>query len=194
MEELRLVSDEDGKRIDVWLSCKLGNYSRTYIQNIIDGGNVLVNNKIIKPNYKLKKDDVVTVSIPEPEILDIKPEQINLDIIYEDSDIIVINKPKGMVVHPAPGNYSGTLVNALMNHCKGGLSDINGVIRPGIVHRIDKDTSGVLVVAKNNFAHEKLARIVKAHELKRIYVAIVNGVIRENKGIINAPIGRHPVD
>jgi len=194
MEIITIVSDINGKRIDAWLSEKLENYSRSFIQKLIQNENVKVNNNIVKANYKLKNGDAVAVSIPEPVKLEVKPEKIPLDILYEDDDIIVVNKSKSMVVHPAAGNYTGTLVNALMEHCGDSLSDINGVIRPGIVHRIDKDTTGVLVVAKSNAAHEKLSFMLKEHDINRIYVAVVDGVIRENSGKIDAPIGRHPVD
>ena len=194
MKEIRLVSDVEKIRIDRWLPSILESSSRSYVQKLIDDGLVQVNGGRIKSNYKLKKGDEVFVSMPEPEKLDVKAEKIDLDILYEDDDIIVVNKPKGMVVHPAAGNYSGTLVNALMEYCGDTLSDINGVIRPGIVHRIDKDTSGVLVVAKNNIAHERLSARLKDHDIKRVYVALVNGVIREEAGVIDAPIGRHPVE
>jgi len=194
MDNIKLISEEDGIRIDAWLTSKLEKYSRSYIQKLIDDKLVTVNDKIVKSNYKLKQGDRVEVNVPEPVKLDVVPEKIDLDILYEDDDIIVVNKPKGMVVHPAAGNYSGTLVNALMEHCGGSLSDINGVIRPGIVHRIDKDTSGVLVVAKNNEAHDILSKKLKKHDIKRIYVAVTEGVIREDTGKIVAPIGRHPVE
>jgi 23S rRNA pseudouridine1911/1915/1917 synthase len=194
MEEIKFISDEHEIRIDAWLSGKLKQYSRTYIQKLVDDGVIKVNDKKVKTNYKIKIGDVIVITIPEPEILDVKPEKIDLKVLYEDSDIIVIDKSKGMVVHPATGNYSGTLVNALMDYCGDSLSDINGVIRPGIVHRIDKDTSGVLVIAKSNIAHERLSEKLKTHDIKRIYVALVEGIIREECGKIDAPIGRHPVD
>lgn len=187
-------SDAD-RRLDVWLTSKLtGDFSRSFIAKLIEDGNCTVGGRTVKTGYKLKQGDNIEVNIPEPKVLDVKPEQIPLDIIYEDNDIIVINKRRGMVVHPAAGNYSGTLVNALLTHCEGSLSDINGVIRPGIVHRIDKDTSGVLVIAKNNAAHSFLSEKLKDHDIQRVYVAIVEGVIREDSGKIDAPIGRHPVD
>lgn len=194
VEEIKLVSDENGVRIDAWISKRLEKYSRSYIQKLIDDGLVSVNGSVVKANYKVKMEDNITVQIPEPEVLDIVPEDIDVPILYEDEHIIVVNKPKGMVVHPAAGNYSGTLVNALMKHCGDNLSSINGVIRPGIVHRIDKDTSGVLVVAKSDEAHEKLSSMLKEHDINRVYIALVHGIIREESGKIDAPIGRHPVD
>lgn len=194
MEDIKLNSIDQNQRIDGWLSANLKQYSRTYLQKLVNDGLVTVNGKIVKTNHKIKVGDEVVISIPEPEKLDVKAEKIDLDVLYEDNDIIVINKPKGMVVHPAVGNYSGTLVNALMEHCGDSLSDINGVIRPGIVHRIDKDTSGVLVIAKSNVAHEKLSEKLKDHDIKRIYVALVDGIIHEDCGKIDAPIGRHPVE
>lgn len=194
MEEIKLISVQKNERLDAWLSGKLEKYSRTYVKKLIDDARVLVNGKAVKSNYKLKENDTVAISIPDPEVLDVKAENIDLNVVYEDDDLVVIDKPKGMVVHPAAGNYSGTLVNALMDYCGESLSDINGVIRPGIVHRIDKDTSGLLVVAKNNNAHEKLSAMLKEHDITRIYVAVVEGIIREEGGKIDAPIGRHPVD
>lgn len=194
MEVIKLVSDVKDIRLDVWLSEKLENHSRSYIQKLIDEENITVNQQAVKANCRLKPGDEITVELPEPELLDVRPEKIELTVLYEDEDLIVVNKPKGMVVHPAVGNYSGTLVNALMWYCGERLSDINGVIRPGIVHRIDKDTSGVLVVAKNNEVHEKLSDKLKHHDINRIYVAVVKGIIREESGKIDAPIGRHPVD
>ncbi|MEN2776082.1 RluA family pseudouridine synthase [Acetivibrio clariflavus] len=193
-EEIKLISEENGTRIDAWLSKMLDKYSRSYIQKLINDGLVLVNGTAVKSNYKVRMKDNITVQIPEPEVLDIVPEDIDVPILYEDEHIIVVDKPKGMVVHPAAGNYSGTLVNALMKHCGDNLSSINGVIRPGIVHRIDKDTSGVLVVAKSNEAHEKLSMMLKEHDINRVYIALVHGIIREEAGKIDAPIGRHPVD
>jgi len=191
MKEIKLISAESGIRIDIWVSLKLKEYSRNYINNLIENKLLLVNKKDIKPSYKIKVNDEILVNIPEPQLLNIVSENINIPILYEDDDIIVVDKPKGMVVHPAAGNYSGTLVNALLAHCKDGLSNINGIIRPGIVHRIDKFTSGIIVVAKNNNAHEKLSKLFKAHDIKRVYIAVVDGVIREESGKIDAPIGRH---
>lgn len=194
MKKETLIADESGVRIDTYLANELKDQSRSYLQKLIDDGDVTVNTKRIKSNYKVKAGDVIEVTIPDPVKLDVEPENIDLDIIYEDNDIIVVNKPKGMVVHPAAGNYSGTLVNALLAHCEGSLSDINGVIRPGIVHRIDKDTTGILVVAKNNEAHEGLSEKLKVHDINRVYTAICEGVIKEDSGTVDAPIGRHPVD
>jgi len=186
--------EDSGTRLDVYLTSKLSELSRSYVSKLIEAGNITACGKNVKPGYKLKPGDKIFVKIPEPKPLEVVPEKIDLDIIYEDNDIVVINKPKGMVVHPAAGNYSGTLVNALLDHCEGSLSDINGVIRPGIVHRIDKDTSGVLVVAKNNDSHGKLSALLKTHDIQRIYLAVASGVINEDGGRIEAPIGRHPVD
>lgn len=194
MEELWLDADVKDKRLDAWLSEKLAQYSRSYIQKLVGEGKVEVNGVAVRSNYKVKPGDRVLVQIPDPEKLDVVPELIKLDILYEDEDLVVVNKPRGMVVHPAAGNYSGTLVNALMGYCGDDLSDINGVIRPGIVHRIDKDTTGVLVVAKSNRAHEGLSEKLKVHDIKRVYSALVEGVIREDAGRVDAPIGRHPVD
>jgi 23S rRNA pseudouridine1911/1915/1917 synthase len=194
-EHFTIDENDVDKRLDVWLTVSLeGDYSRSFITKLIEDGSCTVGGKKVKAGYKLKKNDHIEVNIPEPKLLDIQPEQIPLDIIYEDNDIIVINKPRGMVVHPAAGNYSGTLVNALLMHCGDSLSDINGVIRPGIVHRIDKDTSGVLVIAKNNAAHSFLSEKLKDHDIQRVYIAVAEGVIREDSGKVDAPIGRHPVD
>ncbi|MCM8711020.1 RluA family pseudouridine synthase [Clostridium sp. SYSU_GA19001] len=192
-KEFIVENDLNEIRLDVYLSGKLQDKSRSFIQGLIEEGKVLVNNLSKKSNYKVKVNDKVKVVIPEPVSLDIEPENIPLDIMYEDSDVIVINKPQGMVVHPAPGINKGTLVNALMNHCTD-LSGINGVTRPGIVHRIDKDTSGVLVVAKNDYAHNKLSQQLKDHSMRRIYIALVEGVIKREEGTIDAPLGRHPIE
>ncbi|MFA9398998.1 MAG: RluA family pseudouridine synthase [Clostridiaceae bacterium] len=182
-----------GKRLDVFLTEKQEDKSRSYIQNIIDQGNVEVNNKKEKTGYKIKLNDQVELCIPEVKSLNVDAEDIPLDIIYEDGEVIVINKKQGMVVHPAVGNYSGTLVNALLNHCND-LSGINGITRPGIVHRIDKDTSGILVVAKNDFSHNKLAAQLKEHTMNRVYYCLVHGNIKVESGIVDKPLGRHKTE
>ncbi|MFO7295119.1 MAG: RluA family pseudouridine synthase [Clostridia bacterium] len=195
METLRFEVEQadDKKRIDVFLTEKLPEHSRSYIQKLIKDGLVSVNGQKVKCNFKVKPGCLIDVTIPPPKEVSLQPEPLELDIVYEDNDIVVINKPQGMVVHPAPGNYSGTLVNALLYSCDG-LSGIGGEIRPGIVHRLDKDTSGLLVVAKNDAAHQSLAQQIKDRTLKRIYWCIVEKNIKEDKGIINAPIGRHPTN
>ncbi len=195
MEELifKITSEEVNKRIDKYLSEVIENKSRSFIQGLIDNDNIKVNDKLIKSNYKLKLNDIIEVNLPEPLELEVKAEDIKLDIVYEDHDVIVVNKPQGMVVHPAPGNYTGTLVNALLYHCKD-LSGINGVIRPGIVHRIDKDTSGILVVAKNDNSHNFLATQLKDHSMKREYYALVEGRVKNDIGTINEKLGRDPKD
>lgn len=191
--EFNIEKGEENQRLDVFLSSKLEGKSRSYIQQLIEEGNVLIFQKQKKSNYKIKFLDKVFVHIPENKQLDLEPEDIPLDILYEDMDLIVVNKPQGMVVHPAPGNYTGTLVNALLFHCND-LSGINGVNRPGIVHRIDKDTSGVLVVAKNDNSHKALAKQLKEHSMTRVYVALVEGIIKQDEGIVDAPLARHPVE
>lgn len=193
--KITVDSQEAGQRIDVLCVTEFQDKisSRSYVQKLIESGNISVNCKEVKTNYKVKTGDKITFVPPKPQEVTILPENISIDIVYEDSDILVINKARGMVVHPAPGNYSGTLVNALLYHCKD-LSDINGIIRPGIVHRIDKDTTGLLVVAKNNPAHIFLSEQLKNHDIKREYIAVAEGIIKENSGTINLPIGRHPVD
>ena len=184
-----------GVRIDKFLSSVESlELTRSAIQNLIDKGEVSINGRVVSKNYKLKLNDTVTLNIPEPEVLNVVAEDIQLNIVYEDDYLLVVNKPKGMVVHPAPSNYSGTLVNALMYHCKDSLSGINGVIRPGIVHRIDKNTSGLLIVAKTDVAHLGLAEQIKEHSFTREYEAIVLGRFKSLTGTVNAPIGRHPVD
>jgi len=195
MESFEFKVDEDsvGTRLDVFIASKFDDKTRSYFQGIIEGETVTVNGKCRKSNYKLKLAESVALDIPEAVELNIKAEEIPLDVLYEDGDVIVINKPQDMVVHPAPGNYSGTLVNALLNHCKD-LSGINGVIRPGIVHRIDKDTSGALIVAKNDNSHNALAKQFKEHTITRSYLAIVEGIIKTDEGTIDQPIGRHPKD
>ncbi|GAA0115909.1 RluA family pseudouridine synthase [Clostridium senegalense] len=195
MEKILLKVDEDNinKRLDLFISENLEGKSRSYVQGLIEDEKVKVNEKIKKSNYKLKLEDVINIEVPQPRELEIEAEDISLDIVYEDSDVIIVNKAKDMVVHPAPGNYNGTLVNALLYHCKD-LSGINGVARPGIVHRIDKDTSGILVIAKNDNAHNRLAEQFKDHSITRTYYALVEGVIKTDSGVIDAPIGRHPVE
>lgn len=183
-----------GERIDKYITQKCELNSRSAAQKILEDGGVKVNGIIISKNYKVKAGDKITVQIPEAKELEVEAQNIPLDIRYEDSDLLVVNKPKDMVVHPAAGNYDGTLVNALLYHCKGSLSGINGVIRPGIVHRIDKDTSGLLIVAKNDFAHINLAEQIKAHSFTRQYQSVVYGKMKNETGKIDAPIGRHPVD
>lgn len=187
--------DEAGTRIDKFVTDALNDeaISRTQVQDWIKSGSVTVNDKSIKSNYKVQQNDVVSIVVPEAEELDIVAENIPLDIIYEDSDVIVVNKRRGMVVHPAPGHSSGTLVNALMYHCKD-LSGINGVLRPGIVHRIDRDTTGLLMVAKNDLAHVSLAEQLKEHTVTRRYTALVHGNVPHDSGTIDAPIGRDPHD
>lgn len=194
MNKYFLVENEEGIRIDVYLAEELSDASRSRVQKLIKAGNICVNEKPVKANYRLVLGDRVCVDVPEAKEPDIVPEDIPLDILYEDADVIVINKPKQMVVHPAPGHYSGTLVNALMHHCKSDLSGINGDLRPGIVHRIDMDTTGSLVVCKNDLAHQSLSEQLKEHSINRIYEAIVHGNVKEDKGTVNAPIGRHPVE
>lgn len=189
--EFLITEENKNKRLDTFLAENLDGKSRSFIQGLIEKEEVLVNSNIKKSNYKLRIGDEVQVNIPDPTHVNIEPENIPIDIIYEDSDVIVVNKPQGMVVHPAPGNYEGTLVNALLNHCSD-LSGINGVARPGIVHRIDKDTSGILVVAKNDNAHNKLSEQFKEHSITRVYLALVEGIIKEDEGTIDAPLARHP--
>ena len=188
------IETENGERIDKYLTNEMTDFSRSYIQKLIKDGHVSVNGKIVKANYKLSYDELVAVEIPDLKEPDIVPENIPLDILYEDQDILIVNKPKGMVVHPAAGHYSGTLVNALMYHCGDSLSGINGVMRPGIVHRIDMDTTGSLLICKNDRAHQHLAEQLKVHSIKRIYHAIVHGNVKEDHGTIDAPIGRHPIE
>ena len=190
---LSVSSDDRGKRIDVFLS-ERACVSRSAAAKLVEEGNVLVNGKAVAKNYKLTEGDSVSVEIPEAEPSEAIPENIPLDIVYEDDDIIVVCKPQGMVVHPAAGNPTGTLVNALLYHCGDSLSGIGGVVRPGIVHRIDKDTGGLLVVAKNDEAHLFLSEQLKTHDVSRIYTAIVLGNFKEDSGTVDAPIGRHPTN
>lgn len=185
--------ENQGVRVDKFLSENIDNISRSSIVNMIENGNLLVNGKEQNKKYKLKLNDSITLTVPDPVEYSVEAENIPLDIVYEDEDLLVVNKAKGIVVHPAPGNYTGTLVNGLMYHCKDSLSGINGVLRPGIVHRIDKNTSGLLIVAKNDFAHNGLAEQIKEHSFKREYQTIVYGNVKEN-GTVNAPIGRSKKD
>jgi len=187
--QVTVAAEQKNKRIDKFVAGINNEWSRTQVQQWIKDDVVTVNGKAVKGNYKVKEEDEITVTIPEPEELDIQPEDLNLEIYYEDADVLVVNKPRGMVVHPAPGHTSGTLVNGLMHHCTD-LSGINGVMRPGIVHRIDKDTSGLLMVAKNDMAHESLVNQLVAKTVTRRYKAIVHGVIPHDKGTIDAPIAR----
>ena len=193
MKELIYMAAQPGERLDVFLARQQSELSRAHIQKLTAAGDVLVNQEVRKANYKLKLGERVTLRLPEAEATEIEPEDIPLDILYEDADIIVINKARGMVVHPAAGVYHGTLVNALLAHCKD-LSGINGLIRPGIVHRLDKDTSGVMVAAKNDKAHLDLAEQIRTKAAHRRYWAVVHGNIKEEEGVIHGAIGRHPVD
>lgn len=189
------ISDSNAnQRIDKFLSDNLNGFTRNAIAKLITEGNVTVNKTVISKNYKCKKNDLIEIHIPDAKPLDVAAENIPLDIVYEDGDLLVVNKPKGMVVHPAAGNYDGTLVNALLYHCKDSLSGINGVIRPGIVHRIDKDTSGLLIVAKNDAAHLSLAQQIKEHSFHRAYQAVCYGNIKNDSGTVHQPVGRHPKD
>lgn len=196
MEYFTFVAEKAdvGSRIDVFLAENMEDVSRSSVQKWIETGNICVNGGRVKANYKLREKDVIDVEVPEAQEVEILPENIPLDILYEDKDVIVVNKPQGMVVHPAPGHYTGTLVNALLSHCKEDLSGINGEKRPGIVHRIDKDTSGVLMVAKNNQAHQALAAQLAEHSITRKYNAIVYQGFREDSGTVDQPIGRNPQD
>src|SRR4051794_19200798 len=191
--EHTILEEQKGDRIDKVISTLDEEWSRTQVQQWIKEGNITVNGQQIKTNYKCSLNDQIEITIPDPEELDVVPEDLNLKIYYEDSDVLVVNKPRGMVVHPAPGHMSGTLVNGLMFHCKD-LSGINGVLRPGIVHRIDKDTSGLLMVAKNDKAHEKLVNQLVEKSVTRKYKAVVHGVISHDFGTIEAPIGRDSKD
>lgn len=191
MENLffNITIEEQGQRIDKYLSVMIEGKSRSFVQGLIDDGKVKANGKIIKSNYKVKNNDCIDIEMPDPIELNVSAEEMDLDIVYEDEDVLVVNKDKGVVVHPAPGNYNGTLVNGILHHCSD-LSGINGVIRPGIVHRIDKDTSGILVIAKNDEAHNNLAVQFKDHSIKREYYALVEGKFSNLKGTIDKPISR----
>lgn len=189
-----VVEDGNMLRIDRYLSECYGDLSRSHLQKLVKAGDVLVNGESVKSNYKVSEGDQIRLTLPAAREPQIAAEPMELDVLYEDADVIIINKPKGMVVHPAPGHYSGTLVNGLMYHCREDLSGINGVLRPGIVHRIDMDTTGVLIACKNDLAHSAIAKQLKDHSVTRKYYAIVYGVLKEDSGTINASIGRHPVD
>ena len=183
---------DGGIRLDTFVSRKLASHSRSSIQGLIKGGNIKVNDALVKPNYRLRGEDRIEILIPPPKKVSLEPENIDLEIIYQDADIAVINKPQGMVVHPGPGNYSGTMVNALLDKFDQ-LSGVNGKIRPGIVHRLDKETSGLIVIAKNDYAHEFLAKQLAERTAYRVYWAIVENNIKEDSGTIDAPIRRHPI-
>lgn len=191
--EAQITTAESGTRLDTYLAAILDGISRSYIQKLISEQRILINSRPVKANYKIKTADQVFVEIPDVAPIDILPEPMDLDIVYEDGDMLIVNKPMGMVVHPAHGHYHGTLVNGLLAHCTD-LSGINGKMRPGIVHRIDKDTSGLLMIAKNDMAHQHLAAQLKEHSTKRAYYALVQGVLSEPAGLIDAPIGRHETE
>ena len=192
--EITVEESDIDKRIDLFLAGNLESFSRSYIQDLIKKGKATISGKPVKANYRLREGDSVVLSIPKPKPLEILPENIPLNILYEDDDVILVNKPKGMVVHPAAGHYSDTLVNALLYHCKDNLSGINGVLRPGIVHRIDMDTTGVIIVCKNDMAHQHIAEQLANHSITRKYVAIVTGNIKEDEGVIDAAIARSKSD
>lgn len=194
MKEYIVSQEEKGKRLDTYIPSVDTDITRTSAQRLIEDGNILVNGKNAKVSYKIQENDKISVEIPKPKQIELKAQDIPIEIVYEDSDIIVVNKPKGMVVHPANGNPDGTLVNAIMAICKDSLSGIGGEIRPGIVHRIDKDTSGLLIVAKNDNAHVKMSEQIKNHEVKKTYIALVRGVFKENEATIDMPIGRSTSD
>jgi len=191
--EIIIISDTENERIDVYVSSQQGDISRNSVEKLIADGSIRVNDKNVKANYKVKLNDCIRIVLPEPEALDIAAEDIPIEIVYEDDDLAVINKPQGMVVHPAPGHYSGTLVNGLMYHLKN-LSSINGILRPGIVHRLDMNTSGLMLVAKNDKSHNFLAKCLKEHSINRIYFALVEGNIKDDSGVIDAPLGRSEKD
>jgi 23S rRNA pseudouridine1911/1915/1917 synthase len=190
---LEIDPEYAGERIDVYTSTLLEGFSRTRIQKLIEEAFILVNNKAVKRSHKLKEGDIVELNIPEDKPVTIEPENLKIDIVYEDNDLVIINKPAGMLTHPAPGRYTGTLVNAILYHCKDSLSGINGYLRPGIVHRLDKDTTGLIMIAKNDFTHQHLASQIQNRTVDKYYATIVTGNIKVDSGVINAPIGRHPV-
>lgn len=192
--EFLVPEEEAGKRLDLVLAGKCPDYTRSYLQKLCKEQRVRANEKIVKSNYKCRAGDHIVLMVPAPKELEVKPEEMDLDVVYEDQDVILVNKPKGMVVHPAAGHDTGTLVNGLLARCRGELSGINGVLRPGIVHRIDKDTTGILVVCKNDAAHQKIAEQLQEHSITRVYHAIVYGILKKDEGTIDAPIGRSPKD
>ena len=192
--QFKILEEEKGERIDKFLVMKFPDYSRTFFQNLMDKEMVLVNQKSIKANYKLRNNDVISLQIPEPKEIEVIGEEIPLDILYEDKDVLIVNKPKGMVVHPSAGHENGTLVNAILHHCHDELSGINGEIRPGIVHRIDMDTTGSLIICKNDVAHQKIAEQIAEHTVNRIYVGLVHGRMHQEEGTIHTLIGRSPKD
>ena len=191
---LRPTELDAGKRVDAWLPSQAEGLTRSAAQRLLEEGRVTLNGKPLAKNYKLTGGETLAVSLPDPEPLDALPQDIPLDVVFEDADVIVVNKPKGLVVHPAPGHPDGTLVNALLHHCGGSLSGVGGALRPGIVHRIDRDTSGLIIAAKNDFAHQALAAQLQDHSLARTYECIAMGGFREDRGTVDAPIGRHPAD
>ena len=190
----KIVVDEQNLRLDTYITSKSSNISRVMVQKLIESGNITVNSKKKKTSYKVQIGDIIEINIPKPRNAKIKPEDIPIEIVYEDDDIVVVNKPKGMVVHPANGNPNGTLVNAVMAACKGTLSGIGGEIRPGIVHRLDKDTSGLLIIAKNDKAHINMSNQIKNREVRKKYIALVRGIVNEDEATINMPIGRSTKD
>ena len=191
---LRPAETDAGARVDVWLAGQLEGLTRSAVQRLLEEGRVLRDGRPLAKNCRLTGGEALTVSLPEPEPVDALPQDIPLDVVYEDADVIVVNKPKGLVVHPAPGHPDGTLVNALLFHCGGSLSGVGGALRPGIVHRIDRDTSGLIIAAKNDFAHQALAAQLQDHSLARTYECLAAGSFREDRGTVDAPIGRHPAD
>ena len=191
---LRPTESDAGKRVDAWLSAQAEDLTRSAAQRLLEEGRVTLGGRPLAKNYKLTGGETLAVSLPDPEPIDAAPQDIPLDVVYEDADVIVVNKPKGLVVHPAPGHPDGTLVNALLYHCGGSLSGVGGALRPGIVHRIDRDTSGLIIAAKNDFAHQALAAQLQDHSLARTYECVALGGFQEELGTVNAPIGRHPVE
>ena len=191
---LRPTETDAGSRVDAWLAGQLEGLTRSAVQRLLEEGLVLLNGRPLAKNHRLSGGETLTVSLPDPEPADAQPQDIPLDVVYEDGDVIVVNKPKGLVVHPAPGHPDGTLVNALLHHCGGSLSGVGGALRPGIVHRIDRDTSGLIIAAKNDLAHQALAAQLQDHSLARTYECIALGAFRDDAGTVDAPIGRHPVD